>query len=150
MVFRMGNIRVKMFDHVIRTLCDVRHVPDLRKNMISLGILHGYGFNYKSANGVMKVSKDVLIVMMGQKLAGNIYKLMGTPIVGGARTVEPELDSTTLWHMQLKCGMMELHKRKLLKGIKTCKLGFCNYCVFRKQNKDSIFRRQCIFCEFYL
>ena len=32
-------------------------------------------------------------------------------------------------------GMMELHKRKLLKGIKTCKLKFCKYCVFRKQNK---------------
>ena len=26
-----------MFDCVIRTLCDVRHVLDLRKNLISLG-----------------------------------------------------------------------------------------------------------------
>ena len=32
-------------------------------------------------------------------------------------------------------GMMEFHKRKLLKGIKTCKLEFCKYCVFGKQNK---------------
>ena len=31
--------------------------------------------------------------------------------------------------------MMELHKRNLLKGIKTCKLDFCKYCVFRKRNK---------------
>ena len=30
-VFRMGNISVKMFDGVIRTLCDVRHVPELGK-----------------------------------------------------------------------------------------------------------------------
>ena len=61
-----------------------------------------------------------------KKLAGNIYKLMGTTIVGGAAIVEPELDSTTLWHMRLRHmgerGMIELHKRKLLKGIKTCKL----------------------------
>ena len=28
-----------MFDGVIRTLCDVRHVPKLRKNLISLGSL---------------------------------------------------------------------------------------------------------------
>ena len=32
-------------------------------------------------------------------------------------------------------GMMELHKRNLLKGIKICKLDFCKYCVFGKQNK---------------
>ena len=44
-VVRIGNIRVKMFDGVIKTLCDVRHVPDLRKNVISLGTLDGNGFN---------------------------------------------------------------------------------------------------------
>ena len=59
---------------------------------------------------------------------------MGTTIVSGAATVEPKLNSTALWHMQLgrmgECGMMELHKRKLLKGIKTFKLEFCKYCLF--------------------
>ena len=62
-VFRMGNIRVKMLDGVIRTLCDVRHVTNLRKNLISLGTLDNNGFSYKYANGVMKVSKGVLTVM---------------------------------------------------------------------------------------
>ena len=116
------------------TLCDVRHVPDLRKNMISLGILDGNGFNYKSANGVMKVSEGVLIMMKGQKLVGNIYKLMGTTILGGAATIKPELDSTAymrLGHMG-EHGMMELHKRKQLKSIKKYNLEFCKYCVFRK------------------
>ena len=47
---RMGNIRVKMFDGVIKTLCDVRHIPDLRKNMISLRTLDDNGFSYKSTN----------------------------------------------------------------------------------------------------
>ena len=31
-VIGIGNIRIKMFDGVVRTLCDVMHVPDLRKN----------------------------------------------------------------------------------------------------------------------
>ena len=138
-VIGMGNIKVKMFDSVIRMWCDVRHVPDLRKDLISLGTLDSNGFSYKYANGVMKLSKGVLTVMKGQKLAGNIYKLMVTTIVGGAATVEPELDSTALWHMRLghigERGMMELHKRKLLKGIKTCKLEFYKYCVLGKQNQ---------------
>ena len=30
-----------MFDGFIRTLCDVRHVPDLRKNLISFGTVDG-------------------------------------------------------------------------------------------------------------
>ena len=138
-VVGMGNIRVKMFDGVIRTLCDVRHVLDLRNNMISLGTLDGNGFNYQSTTIVMKVSKGVLIVMKGQKLVGNIYKLMGTKIVSGAATVELELDGITLWHMRLEHigerGMIELHKRNLLKGIKTCKLEFYKYFIFGKQNK---------------
>ena len=95
-VVRMGNIRLKMFDGVIRMLCDVRHVLDLRKNLISLGTLKSNDFSFKSANGVMKVSKGVLTMMKDQKLARNIYKLMGTTIVGEAATVELELDSTAL------------------------------------------------------
>jgi hypothetical protein len=35
----IGNIRIKMFDGVVRTLCDVRHVPEVEKNLISLGTL---------------------------------------------------------------------------------------------------------------
>jgi hypothetical protein len=35
----IGNIRIKMFDGVIRTLCDVRHVSEVEKNLISLGTL---------------------------------------------------------------------------------------------------------------
>ena len=87
----------------------------------------------------MKVSKDAMIVMKRQKLAVNIYKLLGTTIVGEIATTKSESDSMVLWHMRLghmgERGMMELQKRNLLKGIKTCKLDFCKYCVIRKQYK---------------
>ena len=48
----IGNIRIKMFDGVVRTLCDVRHVLDLQKNLISLGTLNYNEFSYKSTSGV--------------------------------------------------------------------------------------------------
>ena len=38
--------------------------------------------------------KGAMIVMKGQKLAGNIYKLMGTTIVGGAATVKSKSNNT--------------------------------------------------------
>ena len=138
-VVGIGSIKIKMFDGVVRTLCDVRHIPELRKNLISLGTLDCNGYSYKSAGGVMKVSKGVLTVMKGQKLSGNIYKLQGTTVVGEVAAAESESDRTVLWHMRLghmgERGMMELHKRNLLKGVKTCKLDFCKFCVLGKQNK---------------
>ena len=32
-------------------------------------------------------------------------------------------------------GILELHKKNLLKGVKTCKLDFCKFCVMEKQNR---------------
>ena len=135
-VVGIRNIKIKMFDGVVRTLCDVRHVLDLRKNLISLGTLDCNGFSYKSTSEVMKVSKGAMTMMKWQKVAGNIYKLLGFTVVGGIAIVKSELDNTVLWHMWLghmgERVMMEFHKRKLLKGIKTCKLDFYKYCVFEK------------------
>ena len=124
-VVGIENIKIKIFDGVFRTLCDVRHIPDLRKNLISLGILDCNGYIYKFARGVMKVSKCVLIMMKGQKLSKNIYTLQGMTVVGGGEIAESKSDCTILWHMQLghmgEPGMKELHKRNILKGVKTCK-----------------------------
>ena len=54
---------------------------------------------------------------------------------------EPNDDNTVLWHMRLgylgKRSMLELCKRNLLKGVKSCKLGFYKYCVYGKQRRVS-------------
>ena len=138
-VIGIRNIRIKMFDSVVRTLCDVRHVPDLRKNLISFGALYSNGFCYKSENGIIKVSRGIMTMMKGQKTAGNIYRFLGTTVVGGVVFVEFESNNTVLWHICLghmsERGMVELHKRNLLKGITTCKLDFYKYCVLGKQKR---------------
>uniref|UniRef100_A0A2N9J7Q6 Reverse transcriptase Ty1/copia-type domain-containing protein n=1 Tax=Fagus sylvatica TaxID=28930 RepID=A0A2N9J7Q6_FAGSY len=56
-IIGMGTIKIKMSDGVVRTLEEVRHIPDIRKNLISLGTLDSKGYSYKSENGIMKVSK---------------------------------------------------------------------------------------------
>jgi hypothetical protein len=63
----IANIGIKMFDGVVKTLCDVRHVPYVEKNMISFGTLDSNGFGYKSEGGIMKVTKGVMVVMMGSR-----------------------------------------------------------------------------------
>jgi hypothetical protein len=79
----IGNIKIKKFDGVVRTLCDVRHVPEVEKNLISLGTLDSNGYSYKFEGGVRKVTKGVMVVMKGQKNSNNIYKLLGSTVVGG-------------------------------------------------------------------
>jgi hypothetical protein len=73
----------------------------------------------------MKFSKGVMVVMTGQKISSNIYKLLGNTIVGGvAALAESKNDDIFLWHISER-GMRELHKRNLLAGIKSCKLDLC-------------------------
>ena len=52
-----------MHDGIVRTLTDVRHIPNMRKNLISLSTLDGKGYKYSGGDGVLKVSKGSLIVM---------------------------------------------------------------------------------------
>ena len=60
------NIRIKMFDGVVRMLCNVKHVPKVKKNLISLGTLDSNGYGYKFVGGVIKVTKGAMVVMKGQ------------------------------------------------------------------------------------
>jgi len=132
-----------MYDGIVRTLCDVRHIPELKKNLISLGTLHNNGFIPKADEDIetIRIVKRVLIVMKGKITTGNIYKLLGSTVIGEVHSVESHDDNTKLWHMRLghlsERGMTELHKRNLLHGVKTCKLDFCKFCVLGKQTKVS-------------
>ena len=137
-IIGMGTIKIKMSDGVVRTLEEIRHISDMKKNLISLGTLDLKGYSYKSENEIMKVSKGAMVVMTGQKISSNVYKLLGNSILGGVAVVAKfEDDDTLLWHLQLghmsDRGMRELHKRNLLARIKSCKLDFYKYCIMRKQ-----------------
>ena len=51
-VVGIGTIKIKMFDNVVRTLGEVRHVPKVKKNLISLETLDSNGYCYKSEDGL--------------------------------------------------------------------------------------------------
>ena len=132
LVIGIGTVKIKMCDGVVRVLSNVRHVLELRKNLISLGVLDDLGYSYSSKGGIMKITKGALKVMKGQKI-NTLYRLIGNRVA--------VTDDTKLWHMRLghigERGMLELHKRNLLKRVKTCKLDFCKYCVYGKQHRVS-------------
>jgi hypothetical protein len=75
-VVGMGTVRFRMADGRFVRLTGVRHVPGLRKNLISLGMLHSNGCSFVSSDGVLEVFKNEKVAMQG-KLVGNLYKLQG-------------------------------------------------------------------------
>ena len=95
----IGTVKIRMFDGVVRTLCDVRHVRDLRRNLISIGALCNFGLKCVIEKDSLKITNGSLIVMKGVK-AGNLYLLKGTTVVAETASVidSVDSDSTRLWH----------------------------------------------------
>ena len=70
-------------DGCITTLQDVRYVPKSRYNLISLGALHGEGFNFSSEGDIMEVSKHAQVKFQAERV-GNVYMLRNSEVtVGG-------------------------------------------------------------------
>ncbi|XP_070045780.1 uncharacterized mitochondrial protein AtMg00300-like [Nicotiana tomentosiformis] len=138
-----GTIRIKMHDGVVRTLTDVRYVPDLKKNSISLGTLESLGCKYTSEDGVLKISHGALVIMKARR-SGTLYTLLGFTVTGTtAVSISDKSDSDIikLWHMRLghmsEKGLSILSKRGLLCGQSTKNIEFCEHCVFGKQKRVS-------------
>ena len=73
----IGTVRIRMFDGVVRTLGDVRHVLDLKRNLISLSTLDIKGYKYTSESGVLKISNGALVVMKGHQKNAMLYVMQG-------------------------------------------------------------------------
>ena len=93
------TIRIKMFDNVIRTL-EVRHIPKLRKSLISLSILGMHGYRFSVENEILRVFRGALVMMKGKSIGG-LYHLQDNTIMGSANLARSLDDPTQLWHMRL-------------------------------------------------
>ncbi|KAK2970709.1 hypothetical protein RJ640_015134 [Escallonia rubra] len=140
-VVGIGSIHIRMHDGIVRTLTSVRHVPKLRKILISLGTLDSNGCSYRASCGVMRIMKGALIVMKGLK-QHSLYLLQGSTVTEATATTSSsdiDFDTAKLWHMRLEHmrerGMDVLSKQGLLGSKKIGKLDFCEHCVFGKQCK---------------
>ncbi|KAL0431218.1 UNVERIFIED_CONTAM: Retrovirus-related Pol polyprotein from transposon TNT 1-94 [Sesamum radiatum] len=78
----VGDVRIKMYDGTVRTLCDVRHIPDLKKNLISLRTFHKNGFIPKADEDrkIIRIVKGTLTVRPTREssLGGSLYYVTST------------------------------------------------------------------------
>jgi hypothetical protein len=122
----VGSIRIRMFDGIIRELTDARYVPELKSNLISLGVLDSYGYKYTGQGEALTLSKGSLVVMKATKV-DNLYKLEGSTEV----TFKVTDVSSCLW--QKHQGHKSKKKLQVLvsdKSFLDSKSLFSNSCLF--------------------
>ena len=81
-VASIGSIRMRMFDGMVQTLTNMKHVPDLKKNLVSLGYLEwsGYSFSSHTRSGVLNISNGAMVVMRGRSMENNLYRIEGSVV----------------------------------------------------------------------
>ncbi|GFZ19756.1 hypothetical protein Acr_28g0004610 [Actinidia rufa] len=100
-----GSVQFHMVDGRSVTLTEVRHVPNLRKNLISIGMLDSKGCSFNASGGTLRVSKGNKEMLWGKK-TGGLYRLEGSLQTGGA-TVRYGSNSISKENGQ---GKQPLHK----------------------------------------
>jgi len=90
----IGTVRIKMFDWIVRELKEVRHVPLLKRNLISVGTLEALGLVVSIRDGVLKMTKGSIVVMKGVR-RNNLYYLKGSIVTGQVETSSSSDDGCT-------------------------------------------------------
>ncbi|XP_074352118.1 putative mitochondrial protein AtMg00300 [Apium graveolens] len=112
----IGPVKIWIHDGNFCTLNDVRHVPLMTKNLISLSMSDNKGFSFKGEDGVLHVCKASDVILKGVK-HGTLYLLQGFTLTGSVTVASSEIEKENiirLWHMRLS-HMSERGMQILLK-----------------------------------
>jgi hypothetical protein len=118
-------------------LKEVRHVPYLRKNLISIGQLASEGCISIFTDKTWKVIKGSLVIVKGEKV-DTLYLCTGN--TDSSISLASTGVDTTLWNHRLghvsEKGMQILHKRNLLLDLKQIDLDLCEHCVYENKRES--------------
>ncbi|GKA40987.1 retrovirus-related pol polyprotein from transposon TNT 1-94 [Tanacetum coccineum] len=146
-IMGIRKVRVQMKDDSSFVLENVRYIPELKRNLISLGTLDRESYTVKLQNGRVKVIKGSLMVLSGTMKENCVYSLDGWAESGEASVGIQEKESLAqVWHKCLghisEAGLHELEKREVLGNKGLGKLEFCENCVLGKSTRVSFGRGQ--------
>jgi len=77
----MDTLLIKIFDRIVQELKDVTCVPQLKKNLISVGGFEALGVEISGIDGVLKMFRGSMVVLkdVGRN---NLYYLKGNTVTG--------------------------------------------------------------------
>jgi hypothetical protein len=115
----MGKVKIKKRNGNQWLLKELRHVLDLRENLIVTGNLASEGYISIFTDKLWKVTKGSLVIEKGEKVA-TLY-LCTRNIDSSISLASTGVDTTLLYHRirnMSEKGMQILHKRNLLPNLK--------------------------------
>ena len=128
-VVGMGDIRILLPNGFVWLLEKVRHIPDLRRNLIFVGQLDDEGHAILFVSGTSKVTKGVKVLACGKKI-GTLY--MTSSPRDTIAVVEASTDKS-LWHCRLshmsEKGIKMLLSKGKLPELKSINLDMCESCI---------------------
>jgi hypothetical protein len=137
----IGKVQIKKKNGNQCLLKEVRHVPDLRKSLISTRQLASEGCISIFTDKAWKVTKGSMVIAKGEKV-GTLYLCTGN--TDSSISLASIGVDTTLWHHRLghmsEKGMQILHKRNLFLDLKQIDLDFCEHCVYGKHKRVKFLR----------
>ena len=110
----------------------VRHVLDLRRNLISIGQLDDKRYAILFVGGTWKVTKGSMVLAYGRRI-GTLY--MTSSPRDTITVAEASIDAS-LWHRRLgymsEKGMKMLLSKGKLSKLKSINLDMCESCILEK------------------
>ncbi|XP_042005780.1 uncharacterized mitochondrial protein AtMg00300-like [Salvia splendens] len=129
-----------MEDGSHKILSEVRYIPSIKRNPISLGMLEKKGFTTILADGFMKVLKGNDILMVAESV-NNLYYIRAEALNADQINVVTKLKLID-WHNRLGHpgfgGLKELAKKGLIAleaGLDEEELRSCEECILAKSKK---------------
>ncbi|KAJ4744606.1 Gag-Pol polyprotein [Rhynchospora pubera] len=143
-ILGVGDVELEQANGRRCKLSNVRYVPKITKNLISVGQLDDGGFVVSFGEGSWKVSKGCMTLMKGHK-DGSLYTLHGAP-QKGVVAMASEHGDMHMWHNRLchlsERGMKVLQNENYIPSFDCSSLEFCVHCVMGKQKRVNFKRNE--------
>ncbi|GKE12049.1 retrotransposon protein, putative, ty1-copia subclass, partial [Tanacetum coccineum] len=114
----IGKVRLQLKDGSSFVLHNVRYIPELKRNLISLGTLEKEGYTVKLQSSKVKVINGSRVILSGIRRDNCVYSLDVHAMAGELNASVEEKDSLAqVWHKRLghisEVGLQVLEKQGL-------------------------------------
>ncbi|XP_074266703.1 uncharacterized protein LOC141589984 [Silene latifolia] len=79
----IGEVKVRLHDGQVRRFGDVRYIPNISRNLISLGRLDSKDCTIHVKSGVLEVTKKGKVILKGRKGKTNLFTFDGRCVEDG-------------------------------------------------------------------
>ena len=139
-VVGMGVVRILLPKGSVWLLEKVQHIPNPRRNLISVGQLDDEGHAILFVGGTWKVTKEARVLVCGKK-TGTLYMTSSPRDTVGVAEASTD---TSLWHHRLghisEKRMKMLLSRGKLQELKSVDFDMCESCILGKQKRVSFLK----------